>query len=169
MPVTITSGTQQPVYVKDNGGTSIQVIKLDVGSGTALADFGGTITQVNNLAAGTITSLASGTISTLGIPANNFATVVTTGTTAFGTIKPTVAGSAIYVTDLIVSVGSATVVEIGDGTTGASDIIGSLQFAQYGGMVSNFRIPLQTSVGGTLVYKQSVGCPLSITAIGFVK
>jgi hypothetical protein len=181
MPVTITSGTQQPVYVKDNTGTSIQVVKIDVGSGTTLADFGGTITAVNNLAngsvrmtvgtltTGTLQNLVGGTVSTNVLPDNNFATVVSTGTTSFGTIKAAVSGSAIYITDLIVSVGSVTNVEIGDGTTGATNLLGTLQLAQYGGMVSNFRIPLKTSSGGTLVYKQSVGCPLSLTVLGFVK
>ena len=180
MGVQITQGTQTDIYVKTNGGTAIQVVKLDVGSGTAVADFGGTITQVTTvgsvtrLVGGTLGALANGTVGagtvqTYGLRhADAFAVVASTGTNTFGTIKAAVAGSVIYVTDLIISAGSATVVEIGDGTTGASDIIGSLQLAQYGGLVCNFNTPLLTSSGGTLVYKQSVGCPLTITCLGYV-
>ena len=184
MSVTINEGTATQIYTKTNAGTEIQVVKLDVGSGTAVADFGGTITAVNsvaNLVKGTITALATGTITggTLGNlnfgtvdtyyrHPDAFATVVSTGTNTFGTIKAAVAGSAIYITDLIISVGSATVVQIGDGTTDASNIIGSLSLAQYGGLVANFKTPVKTSAGGTLVYKQSVGCPLTITCNGYV-
>ena len=171
MSVTINEGTATEIYTKLNAGTEIQVVKLDVGSGTAVADFGGTITAVNsvaNLVSGTLGNLNFGTVDTYYRHPDAFATVVSTGTNTFGTIKAAVAGSAIYITDLIISVGSATVVQIGDGTTDASNIIGSLSLAQYGGLVANFKTPVKTSAGGTLVYKQSVGCPLTITCNGYV-
>jgi hypothetical protein len=177
--VKINEGTATTIKTDTVGGIEYQVVKLDVGAAGASSLFTGTLSQVSKgtitaLGAGTITggtlsNLNFGTVDTYYLHPNAFATVVSTGTNAFGTIKAAVAGSAIYITDLIVSVGSATVVEIGDGTVGASDIIGSLQFAQYGGMVCNFRTPIKTSSAGTLVYKQSVGCPLSMTVIGFVK
>jgi hypothetical protein len=165
MSVNITQGTETAIKTTTDGGNGdIQHVRID----------GGTVALISASAAGTIKggtlqNLNFGTVDTFYIPVNNFATVVSTGTTTFGTIKATVAGSAIYVTDLVVSAGSATNVEIGDGTVGATNLLGTLQLAQYGGMVANFRIPIQTSVGGTLVYKQSVGCPLTITAFGYVK
>jgi hypothetical protein len=59
-------------------------------------------------------------------------------------------------------------VVIGAGGT-STPILGTLSFAQNGGMVSNFRMPLQVTSGSALVYQQSVGCSLSISAQGFVK
>lgn len=52
MAVTITEGTGVDIYSKLNAGTEIQVVKLDVGSGTAIADWGGTVTA--NVNSGTI-------------------------------------------------------------------------------------------------------------------
>ena len=150
MPVTITSGTQQPIYVIDSAGTSVQVVKLDVGGGTNLQDFstiGGQLGMRH---------------------ADAFATVVSTGTNTLGTIKAGVSGSVIYVTDLIVSVGSASNVEFGNGGT-SLPLIGTLALAANGGAVMNFRTPLATSAGSALVYKQSAAIsPLSITALGFI-
>lgn len=185
--IKINEGTATTIKTDTVSGAEYQVVKLDVGAAGASSAFTGTIkdvttiTSVANLVKGTVTALAAGTITggTLGNlnfgtvdsfyrHPDAFATVVTTGTNTFGTIKAAVAGSAIYITDLIISVGSATVVEIGDGTVGATDIIGSLSFAQYGGMVCNFRSPVKTSTAGTLVYKQSVGCPLTMTVTGYV-
>jgi hypothetical protein len=182
MALQVTQGTQTTIYTLLNGGTEIPVVKLDLGSGTNLADFGGTIPQVNVLAKGTISTgtfamttgtlnggtLTAGTVDTIGLlHANAFSTVVSTGTTALGTIKAGVAGSTIYITDMIVSVGSATVVVIGAGGT-STPIIGSLNFAASGGLVSNFRTPLYGAQGSAVVYQQSVGCPLTITANGYV-
>jgi hypothetical protein len=170
MAVQITQGTQTAIYSKLNGGTEIQVVKLDIGSGTSVADFGGTITEVGNLVKGTVTVLTAGTVSNIGLThANAFATTVSTGTLTLGTIKPAVSGSVIYVTDLIVSAGSATNVEIGSGGT-STLIVGTLFLAANGGAVMNFRTPLSTVSGSALVYKQSAAIsPLSITCLGYVK
>lgn len=51
----------------------------------------------------------------------------------------------------------------------STPLVGTLSFAQYGGLTSNFRVPLSVTSGSALVYQQSVGCPLSITAQGFVR
>lgn len=61
MAVTINEGTQTEIYTVTNAGTDVQVIKLDVGAGTALADFGGTVRDVANIAKGTITRVEGGT------------------------------------------------------------------------------------------------------------
>jgi hypothetical protein len=177
MSVTVTQGTQTPIYSLDNGGTEIQVIKLDIGSGTTIQDFGGTITAVANLIKGTVTkveggtigNIISGTVDTIGLlNANAFSTTVTTGTTTLGTIKAGVNGSVIYITDIVISAGSATTLVVGNGGTNLP-LLGTLSFAQYGGMVGNFRTPIFGSSGSAIVYQQSVGCPLSITANGYIK
>jgi len=181
MALTVTQGTQTEIYVKENGGTAIQVVKLDIGAGTAVSDFGGTladITKVSNLAKGTITKLeggtlgvlSAGTVSTIGLThADAWATTVSSGTSTLGTIKAAVSGSLIYVTDLIVSVGSiASNVTIASGGT-STPMIGTLHLAAFGGAVVNFRTPLSTASGSALVYQQSgTGSPLSITALGYV-
>ena len=171
MAVTITQGTQTGIKTTTDGAAEIQHVRADGGTIGIVAGLttGTVVVSKGTVLGGTLQNLNFGTVDTFYIPANNFATVVSTGTNTFGTIKPTVAGSSIYVTDLIISAGLTTTVEIGDGTVGASNLLGTLQLAQYGGMVANFRIPIQTSSGGTLVYKQSVGCPLTITAMGYVK
>lgn len=175
--VNITQGTQSNIQTDTVGTTNYQVIKLDVGAAGASSLFTGTLKEVSNLVKGTVTKLeggtvgvlAAGTVSTLGlVHADAWATVVSTGTTTLGTIKAAVSGSSIYVTDIIISAGSATTVVVASGGT-STPLIGSLQFAQYGGMVSNFRTPLITTAGSPLVYQQSVGCPLSVTAQGYVK
>ena len=62
MAVTITEGTQTDIYSVANAGTEIQVVKLDVGAGTAIADFGGTVRDVANITKGTVTKLEGGTV-----------------------------------------------------------------------------------------------------------
>ena len=159
MAITINEGTAVDVYTKLSSGTEIQVVKLDVGAGTAIADFGGTITSVTNL--------AFGTVDTFYRHPDRFATVVSTGTSVMGTVKGSVGGSAIYVTDLVISAGTATNVEIGDGGT-SKPIVGTLHFATNGGAVINFHTPISTTAGSALVYKQSANGPLTITASGYV-
>jgi hypothetical protein len=172
MSVQITNGSQVSIYTKTNAGTDVQVVKLDIGSGTALQDFGGTITEVANLAKGTITqitNLAGGTVESVNIlNPNSFSTTVSTGTTTLGTIKAGVSGSIIYVTDFVISAGSATTIVIGNGGTNLP-LLGTLSLGQYGGMVGNFRTPIFGSSGSAIVYQQSVGCTLSITANGYIK
>ena len=72
--IVINQGTQSSIYVKDNAGTSVQVVKLDIGSGTELADFGGTINRVTDLLKGTITSVGTvpgvGTLTNVGSVTN---------------------------------------------------------------------------------------------------
>jgi len=200
MALTVTQGTQTAVYTKLNAGTEIQVVKLDIGAGTAIADFGGTINRVTDLLKGTVTSVGTlpgvGTLTNVGsltnvgtvkgidtvaavttvnsIPAigarhaDAFATVVSTGTSTMGTIKAAVSGSAIYITDLVISAGSATNVEIASGGT-STPVIGTLHLAANGGAVMNFNTPASTASGSALVYKQSAAIsPLSISCWGFV-
>ena len=98
---------------------------------------------------------------------DEFSTVVSSGTSTLGTIKAAVSGSAIYVTDIIMSVGTPSNVTIASGGT-STPLIGSIQLNTYGGLVSNFRIPIRTAAGSALVYQQSANGPLTITVNGYV-
>jgi len=174
MAVTITQGTQTNIKTTTDSGAEIQHTRVD--GGTV-----GVLSSVSNLVKGTITALAAGTITggtlqnlnfgtvdTYYRHPDRFATVVSSGTNTMGTVKAGIAGSAIYVTDLIVSAGSATNVEIGNGGTNLP-LIGTLHLSANGGAVMNFTTPISTSAGSALVYKQSTAVsPLSITCLGYV-
>ncbi len=173
--VLITQGTATNIQTDLVGTTNYQIVKLDRGIAGASSLFTGTIDAVTNLAAGTVTALGKGTVATGTVdvvsqfPPNPWGTTVTTGTNTLGTIKPLVSGSAIFVTDLIISAGSATTLVIGMGGT-STPLIGTLSFAANGGLVSNFRTPGSVTSGSALVFQQSAAIsPLSITAIGFVR
>ena len=197
MALTVNEGTQTDVYSVANAGTEIPIVKLDIGGGTAVSDFGGTLPVVTtvanvtngtvrvsvgtiatgtlqNLVSGTINALAAGTITNgtvqiIGIRhADEFATVVTSGTSTLGTIRAAVTGSAIYVTGLVISVTAASNVEIASGGT-STLILGSLFFAgSAGAVLMPIDPPLRTASGSALVYKQSANTGLSITAVGYV-
>lgn len=157
-------GTQ--TFVKtDTVGTEVyQYIKLDIGAAGVSVPFTGTLLQVS-----TLNSLTTGTVDTIGLThANYFGTTVFTGTSTMGTIKPSLgAGTRIYVTDLIISVGSASNVVIGDGTI-TTPIAGTFFFGANGGLTSNFRTPMRTSQGGTLVFQQSAAIgSCTITVNGY--
>lgn len=166
-------------------------MKLDVGSGSATSDFGGTlpvVTTVANLTIGTVRvsvgtvttgtiqnlvsgTINSGTVESLNIGrrhADEFATVVTSGTSTLGTIRAAVTGSAIYVTGIIVSVQAASNVVIGNGGT-ANPIGGTWFFAGSAGIaLTPIDPPLRTSAGSALVYQQSANTGMSITAVGYI-
>ena len=166
--IKINEGTQTTMASKENSSVQYPLVKLDVGSGTALQDFGGTITAVENLAGGTVDILTAGTVDTVGLRhADIFATVVSSGTSTLGTIKPLVSGSQIFVTDIMVSAGTATNVEVGDGGT-STPIWGTIHLADNGGAVANFNTPIFTTAGSALVYKQSTDGPLTISVQGYV-
>lgn len=195
MGIVVNEGTQTTVHAVANAGTQIPIVKLDVGSGTAAADFGGTITAVNNLAngtvrisvgtlttgtlqnlvSGTINALAAGTITngtvlTIGQRhADEFATVVSTGTNVLGTIRAAVSGSAIYVTGIVISVGSASNVVIGNGGT-SLPLLGTLFFNANGGIAyTPINPPLRTTAGSALVYQQSAAISsMSIAVQGYI-
>ena len=175
--IMITAGTQTNIQTDLVGTTNYQIVKIDRGVAGASSLFTGTldaVTSVANIVKGTVTALGNGTIGagtvqTYGLRhADAFATVVSTGTNVMGTIKAGVAGSIIYVTDLVISAGSATNVEIGNGGTNLP-LLGTLHLAANGGAVLNFNTPLATGAGSTLVYKQSTAIsPLSLTVLGYV-
>lgn len=173
--ILINQGTQTTVKSDLVSAVEYPVFKLDRGAAGASSLFTGTVDAVTNLAGGTVTVLAKGTVAagtvdTISqLPPNSWGTVVSTGTLTLGTIKAAVAGSQIFVTDLIISAGSATNVEIGSGGT-STPIMGTLYFNANGGAVINFRSPIATTSGSALVFKQSAAIsPLSITAQGFVR
>lgn len=179
---TLNAGTLTLLSNLNSGSVVMTVGTLTTGtlqnlvSGTINALASGTVTggTLGNLVSGTINALASGTItngtvSTLGLHhADEFATVVSAGTSALGTVKAAVSGSVIYVTGMVISVGSASNVTIASGGT-STPILGTLFFSANGGVAAMpFDPPIRTASGSALVYQQSVNGPISITAVGYV-
>ena len=169
MSVNINQGTQTSINTTTVGTVETQVVRIDVGSGTASQQWRGLVTENGGTLnrTGTVLNVNFGTFDTFYRHPDRFATVVSTGTNTLGTIKPAVSGSAIYVTDIIISAGTATNVEIASGGT-STPIMGTLHFSDNGGAVMNFVTPLSTASGSALVYKQSVAGPLTITTQGYV-
>lgn len=186
--VTVNEGTQTNIAADTIGTVNYQIIKLNVGAAGADSLFTNTLGTLQNLNKGTVTRVEGGTISTnqlngtmtagtlnagtvitLGMRhADEFATVIASGTSVLGTIKAAVSGSAIYITGLFISAGSATNVEIASG--GTSTRIAGTYFLNANGGVALTPIdpPLRTASGSALVYKQSADIPLSIGAVGYV-
>lgn len=106
MGVTINEGTQTQVYGIENAGTQVQIVKLDIGAGSAIADFGGTILTVNsvaNLVKGTVTSVEA-------LPDPLGSVVVTAGTTNVTAFGADIPGGT---TDLVTRVGNLGTMELG--------------------------------------------------------
>ena len=139
-------------------------------NGTVRVSVGTIVTgTLQNLVSGTINS---GTVESLNIGrrhADEFATVVSTGTNTLGTIVAAVSGSAIYVTGIAISVGSASNVVIGNGGT-SLPILGTLFFNANAGIAyTPIDPPLRTTAGSALVYQQSAAISsMTIQAIGYI-
>jgi hypothetical protein len=150
MSVTITQGTSTQIFSKLNAGTEIQVIKLDVGSGTAVADFGGTITAVNNIAGGTVQINPTPTITPL-----TFGTLGTAGGSFFATISTASgAGTKHYISgvDIIVQSGTADIrVLVGTAIEGGS-VLAAGCFTPNGGISKNFNPTFVTGTNSELTY-----------------
>ena len=176
----VNTGTAISVSSDDIGGVHTPRVKISVGADGAAADWAGTIGTVANLNNGTVRvsvgtiaagTFNSGTVEALNIGrrhADEFATLVTSGTSTLGTIRAAVTGSVIYVTSLVVSVGSASNVVIGNGGT-SLPILGTLFFSANGGVAAMpIDPPIRTSSGSALVYQQSANGPMSIMASGYI-
>lgn len=186
---TLGTAEAQVIRMDMGSGTVAAPFTGTLGAVTNLA--GGTITSITNIVSGTlansgtttgvgvvtsVTNLANGTFSrgtVLDIGyrhPNEWATVVSTGTSTMGTVKGSVSGSAIYVTHMEISVGSASNVVIGNGGT-SLPIAGTFYFNANGGAVlSPLNPPIRTTAGSALVFKQSAAISeLTITAGGYVE
>jgi hypothetical protein len=164
MSVTINQGTQTPILTVTNSGTEIQVVKLDVGAGTATGDFGGTIKTVNTI--GTLPNLPGGTIQAQGtvqvssLPVQvgtSFCVYGTTGAAVWGTIIAAAgAGTKQYVSGVDIVAVSGTVevavtnIGIG-GSTGAGVLARGICVAG-GGISKNFYPVIASGTNGTISY-----------------
>jgi len=181
--ITVTEGTAKAIAADNVSDVYYQRVKLDVGADGVSSAFTGTLGAVTNLAGGTVGILTSGTVKSLqGGTVNNlasgtvemvklmhgdhFGSVGTIGSTATGTVHAAVSGSAIYVTDLVISRQTAATVTVGDGTPTVK-LLGPLFFAANGGCVCNQVHPIHTTSGSALVYNTGGGT-ISITAQGYI-
>ena len=171
----INTGTTLTMASDDISSVHYPRVKISVGANGVAADWAGTIGTVARLEGGTLTALGAGTItngtvSTIGLRhPDEFATLVSTGTSTLGTIKAAVSGSSIYVTSIVVSVGSASNVVIGNGGT-SLPLLGTLFFNSNGGIaLTPIDPPLRTTAGSALVYQQSAAVsPMTIMVTGYV-
>ena len=173
--VTINEGTQTNIKTTTVGTQEYQHVVLNIGTSSD-NPYKGTIAEITNIASGSIARLGTlqagtinvGTVSDIGLlHPDRWGTVVTSGTSDLGTIKPLVSGSVIYITDITVAVGSASNVVVASGGT-STPIWGTLFFNANGGAIYNPRTPLATASGSALVFKQSANGPMTITAGGYV-
>ena len=118
----------------------------------------------------TLGTIATGTVLTIGARhGDEFATVVQGTGTATGTIRAAVSGSAIYVTTLIISAGTATTNIVVASGTPTIPILGTQTFAANGGiMAAPLDPPLRTVSGSALVWQQNGTSNVSITATGYI-
>lgn len=166
--VTITEGTQSGIATDQVGTVHYQGIKLDMGTAGVSNPFKGTIPEVSVLAKGTI---GAGTVDAVSqLPPNSWGTTFNTSGSTLGTIKAAVSGSVIYVDWLVISVGSASNVVVGNGAA-ANPIGGTWYFNANGGLSAGpLNPPIQTSSGSALVIQQSTGTsPMSVTVGGWVR
>ena len=150
MSVTITEGTQTQIYTKLNAGTEVQVVKLDVGVGTAFADFGGTIKEIGNLVGGTVQTNPKSPTTILTAHA-----LGTTGGTLTGTLSAASgAGTSHYVTGLQIVVSSGTTdVFVGFGTTlTGGSVLARGKFPAGGGIMRDFTVPIQSGTNSEIGY-----------------
>lgn len=179
--IAITQGTQTALPIDTVGTVDYPISKIDVGNlGSTVPWQGsvvvttGTITISGGIGTTNVGTINTGTInvgtvdSVSQMPPNQWGTVINSGTSTVGTLKAGIGGSVIYITDLIISVGTASNVVLGNGTP-TVPLAGTMFFNGNGGLVSNFRVPLVASSGSAIVYQQSANTSLSITAQGYVK
>src|SRR3990167_8864210 len=168
MAVTVNEGTQTDIYSVANAGTEIQVIKLDVGAGTTISDFGGTVRDVANITKGTVTKLEGGTVNVnmlsgtlnVGTVANAGTVVeVNKGTINLGTVAvsntPNI-GTVINVATGTINVGTTT------STVGTIPGIGTLTNV---GSLTNFGTGKEITniVGGTIGSVLGIGGTVQVS------
>lgn len=130
----------------------------------------GTVPGIGVLADGTIkkiTNLAGGTVEAVNMPhSDDFGAVGTLGGTATGTIKALVSGSAIIVTDLMISSEGAATVIIGDGTP--TSRLAEIFFPSGANTpITGLLTPIKTTSGSALVYSTGGGTA-AVTATGYI-
>jgi hypothetical protein len=158
------------------GVLALGTVKLTEGSVDATL-LGGTVA---NLDAGTITKVQGGTIENLDggsvvvtagtvwptTHGDNFGSSGTLGGTATGTVHALVSGSAIYVTDLMISSEGAATVIIGDGTP-TSPLAEVFFNAAGNAPMTGLKTPLETTSGSALVYSTGGGT-VAVVASGYI-
>ena len=171
--INITQGTQSNIATDAIGTVNYQIVKLDRGAAGASSLFTGTLDALTigsvrmtvgtltggtlqNLVSGTVNALASGTVSagtvqTYGLRhADAFATIVSNSGTVLGTVKAGVAGSAHYITDMLISSQGASNAVLYAGSTLVR--AGTYYFAANGGLVNNLNTPITVDSGSAITF-----------------
>ena len=169
--LTITQGTQSIVAADDVSSVYYPRFKLDIGADGAASPFTGTVPEVTGLKSGTVTvvgNVNTGTISTVGlVHPDSFGSIGTISSTSTGTVHAAVAGSVIYITDVVISTDTASSITVSSGTS-TVPLLGPLHLAANGGMVGNFVTPLETASGSAVVYDQTGAGTMSVLVKGYI-
>ena len=146
MSIIINEGTESTIYTTQIGGTETGIVRLDVGVGTTVDNFGGTIRAVANLAKGTVTKLEGGTLGEV---------------TSLTTLSNLTNGSVNILTGTIQSVGT----NVGIGTLSN---VGSINTVTSVSSVANFVKGTVTKLeGGSIsLYDQTSGSLLNLIVEG---
>ncbi len=195
MALQINQGTQTSVYTKTNGGTEIQIVKLDVGSGTAIADFGGSIVSVGTMPGqGTLTNVGSLTnVGTIKEITNLLGGTIFAGTyqlnptpiitplilgtlgTAGGSFFATVsaasgAGTKHYVSScqIVVQSGTPDVRILAGSSILGTGVIAAGAFPPGGGIEREFNPPFVTGTNSELIY-HFVGAGTAMIVVNYWK
>ena len=157
MSVNITEGTQSAIATDAVGTVNYQTVKIDVGAAGASSLFTGTVKRVTDLLQGTITTvaqvdnIAKGTIQPYGLRhADAFATIVSNSGTVLGTVKAGVAGSAHYITDMLISAQGACTAVVYAGSTLVRG--GTYYFGANGGLINNLNTPITIDAGSAITF-----------------
>ena len=170
----INEGTQTVMKSTDNTSVQTPHVNVDNVTGT-LAEISnivkGTTTEVENLAGGTVGIVTAGTVDTVGLRhADAYGSSVSVASGTGGAdLHGAVAGSSIFVTDLVISVGdTAMQVSLHPGGTANTATFGPYDFAANGGAVVNFRTPRQVTSGSALVYTTNADGTVTIEIDGYI-
>ena len=157
MSLKVNQGTQTDILSYTNAGTEIPAVKLDVGVGTAVADWGGTIPTVANLLKGTVNAGTIQSNMTPTIIGTSTHTRGTSGAAAWGTLVAAAgAGTRQYISgvDIVVTSGTVdiAVTNIGVGGSTGAGVLARGQFTPGGGIRKAFNPVAASATNGTLAF-----------------
>ncbi len=159
----VNTGTALTMASDDISNVHYPRVKIAVGPDNTAADWAGTI--------GTVSILTAGTVDTVGLRhADAFGSRAETASgTGGANIHGAVSGSQIFVTDLVISVGTTAMqVSLHPGGTANTAVFGPYTFAANGGIVSNFRTPRAVTSGSALVFTTNADGTVTVEVDGYI-
>ena len=182
MAVTINEGTQTDIYTVVNAGTEITVVKLDVGSGTAISDFGGTIIRVNTIGTlglgSVILNASTNNIGDVDVVTGTVTRVSNVGTVELGSVVVTSmpSGGTISTNQLTGTITTGTLQNLNFGTVATSAVpvtigtsygtLGTTGAAVWGTLIAAAGAGTRQYISGLQVVVASGTVDVAVTNIG---